>query len=674
MSRSAPTLLLASVGSLAALFLSGCPDLESPSDVNTSETRGLAGVQTQNQIFEPSLETISLRPEPNPERNAYFGDLHVHTEYSFDAFAFGSLATPRDAYAYAKGHPIPHPAGYEIQLRRPLDFYAVTDHAMFLGVAKEAADTTSEFSRLPIAEFLHDFNAPGNRGIASLLARGNAFATLVPDLVALVVSGEVDRKMVDDITRTAWRDSIEAADEAYLPGRFTTFAAYEYTSSTTNRGNLHRNVIFRGTDELPELPFSRLNSQNPEGLWDWMDVLRDKGVESLAIPHNSNGSNGAMFQRTNYAGEPIDDDYATQRIRNEPLVEVTQIKGTSETHPLLSDTDEWAGFEIMPFRIGSKLSSKPEGSYVREAYRMGLEIAAGGSSNPYKFGLIGSTDTHLGGGADREDEYYSKAGLLDGIPERRGSVPAGTLTGVVARMVSDDLVKDVGDSTYLAFNVFEYWGASGLAAAWAEENTRESIYDAFRRKETFATSGPRMRLRFFAGYDFDEAVLDAPDGVARAYDEGVAMGADLSADGTRAPRFWVWALADAMGAPLQRVQVIKGWEEDGKTFEKVFDVACSDGLRVDPTTHRCPDNGARVDLTDCSTRPDVGAMELKTLWQDPDFQPGQASFYYARVLENPTCRWSTWEALRAGAEPREDLPATIQERAWSSPIWYGGAE
>ncbi|MCP3984310.1 MAG: DUF3604 domain-containing protein, partial [bacterium] len=434
---------------------------------------------------------------------------------------------------------------------------------------------------------------------------------------------------------------------------------------------LHRNVIFRATDALPELPFSRLNSRNPEGLWDWMDTLRAQGIESLAIPHNSNGSNGAMFQRIDWAGDPVDDDYGAQRMRNEPLVEVTQIKGTSETHPLLSDTDEWAGFEIMPFRIASKLPSKPEGSYVREAYRNGLEIAAGGALNPYKFGLIGSTDTHLGGGADREEDYYSKAGLLDGTPERRGSVPAGALLGVAARILAPDLVKDVDDTTYLALNVFEYWGASGLAAVWAEENTREAIYEAFRRKETFATSGPRIRLRFFAGYDFDESLLDASDGVTRAYAEGVAMGADLPADGSRVPRFWVLALADPSGAPLQRLQVVKGWEEGGKTHEKVFDVACSDGLAVDPATHRCPDNEARVDLADCSVSEGVGAMQLDALWRDPEFQAGQESFYYLRVLENPTCRWSTWEALRADAKPRSDLPPTIQERAWSSPIWYG---
>jgi hypothetical protein len=541
---------------------------------------------------------------------------------------------------------------------------------MFLGVVKEAADTSSELSRLSITEFIYDLNAPNNRGLMSLSTRAKMFGTLVPQLIEKVTAGEVEQQKLDDISRSAWRDTIEAADEANVPGRFTAFAGYEYTSSTDDRGNLHRNVIFRDTDDLPELPFSRLNSQNPEGLWDWMDALRAQGIESLAIPHNSNGSNGEMFKRVNWAGEPIDGRYAAQRTRNEPLVEVTQVKGTSETHPLLSDTDEWAGFEIMPFRIATTLPSKPEGSYVREAYRNGLEIAAGGVMNPYKFGLIGSTDTHVGGGADREEAYFSKTGLMDGTPERRGSIPAGRLLGLALGAVAPGLVKEVDGTTYLAFSSFEFWGASGLAAVWAEENTREAIYEAFRRKETFATSGPRIKLRFFAGYDFDQALLDAPDGVARAYAEGVTMGADLAADGSRAPRFWVWALADPMAAPLQRLQVIKGWEDGGKSHEKVFDVACSDGLAVDPATHRCPDNGARVNLADCSFDPDVGASQLRTLWQDPEFQADQEAFYYVRVLENPTCRWSTWDALRAGVEPRSDLPVTVMERAWSSPIWY----
>jgi hypothetical protein len=655
---------IASFALLCVLASSGCGDADSRQDSGQPDFR------TTEMVFEPRAATMSLRPEANPERNVYYGDLHVHTEYSLDAFTYGSLATPRDAYRYAKGEAIPHPDGFEIKLSRPLDFYAVTDHAFFLGVFKEAADTSSELSRLPFTEPVHDLNAPNNRGILSFLSRVRALGTLMPQLIEFGTAGEAEREMLDDVSRSAWRDTIEAADEANVPGRFTAFAGFEYTSTTPERGNLHRNVIFRDTDDLPELPYSRFNSLNPEGLWDWMDALRAQGIESLAIPHNSNGSNGAMFQRVDWAGDPIDESYAAQRMRNEPLVEVTQVKGTSETHPLLSDTDEWADFEIMPFRVATKLPSKPEGSYVREAYRTGLEIAAGGVSNPYKFGLIGSTDTHVGGGADREDDYFSKVGLMDSTAERRGSIPAGTFTGLAVSTVAPDLATEVDGKTYLAFSSFEFWGASGVAAVWAEENTREAIYDAFRRKETFATSGSRIQLRFFAGYDFDPALLDAPDGITRAYAEGVTMGADLEADGGRAPSFWIWALADPMAAPLQRLQIVKGWEEGGETHEKVFDVACSDGLEVDPETHRCPDNGARVNLADCSFDPDLGAGQLRTLWQDPEFQPDQEAFYYVRALENPTCRWSTWDALRAGVEPRSDLPKTLMERAWSSPIWY----
>jgi len=669
-----------SIGPLAllcALATSGCEQIEDAQTASqvSSGQRGSSSGQASSLmaaevVFEPTMATMSLRPEANPERNVYYGDLHVHTEYSFDAFAFGTQATPRDAYRYAKGEAIRHPAGYEIKLGRPLDFYAVTDHAMFLGVAREAADTSTELSRLPFTDFIHDLNAPDNRGILSLSKRAKVFGRLASSFIEKIEAGEVEQRAIDDVSKSAWRDTIEAADEAYVPGRFTAFAGYEYTSSTSERGNLHRNVIFRGTDDLPELPFSRLNSRNPELLWDWMDALRAQGIESLAIPHNSNGSNGAMFQRVNWAGEPIDEAYSTKRMRNEPLVEVTQVKGTSETHPLLSDTDEWADFEIMPYRVGTKTPSEPVGSYVRDAYRTGLELAAGDAANPFKFGLIGSTDTHVGGGSEREDTYFSKTGLIDATPERRGSVPAGRMLGLALGTVAPELVNEVDGTTYLEFSSFEFWGASGMAAVWAEENTREAIYAAFRRKETFATSGPRIGLRFFAGYDFDPTLLDAPDGVTRAYAEGVTMGADLEADGGRAPSFWVWALADPMTAPLQRLQVIKGWEEGGESREKVFDVACSGGQEVDPTTHRCPDNGARVNLADCSFDPDAGAGELRTLWQDPEFEADQEAFYYVRVLENPTCRWSTWEALRAGVEPRSDLPKTVVERAWSSPIWY----
>ena len=433
-------------------------------------------------------------------------------------------------------------------------------------------------------------------------------------------------------------------------------------------GNLHRNVVFRGADKLPAVPFSRLNSQNPEGLWDWMDTLRGQGIESLAIPHNSNGSNGQMFKLVDWAGDPMDDEYADQRIRNEPIVEITQVKGTSDTHPLLSPNDEWADFEIYKFRVGTSLHSEEKGSYVREALLNGLALEAQGVKNPYQFGFVAASDTHVAGTSDDEETYFSKAGLLDGLPERRGSVPVDTTYGLIARFLAPDTLTEVEGRTYTYGGGFESWSASGVTGVWAEENTRDAIYDAFRRKETFATSGPRMRVRFFAGHDYAADMLDSETMIEEAYAGGVAMGAELANSGV-APRFVAWASADPRGTALQRLQIIKGWEKDGETYEQVYDIACSDGLTPNPDTHRCGDNGARVNISDCSITEGVGAAELKAVWQDPDYDPGSRAFYYVRALENPTCRWSTWDAIRAGVEPRPDLHTTLQERVWSSPIW-----
>jgi hypothetical protein len=395
---------------------------------------------------------------------------------------------------------------------------------------------------------------------------------------------------------------------------------------------------------------------NPEDLWDWMDAQRADGNESLAIPHNSNGSNGWMFEGTYFQSDkPIDAAYAEQRMRNEPLVENTQVKGTSDTHPLLSPNDEWANFEIMPIRVASTLASQPNGSYVREAYLNGLLMEAEKGFNPYKFGVIGASDTHNAAGSFEEDNYWSKTGLMDIEPYLRGSVP---------------LPDSPADAPEYAQGASQYWGASGLAGVWAESNTRDSLYDAFRRKETFSTSGPHIKVRFFAGFGLDAELADADNAVAKAYAGGVPMGSDLVRDGDKAPAFYLWASRDADTQNLQRLQIIKGWIEDGQAQEQVFDVACSDGLSVDPTTHRCPDNGAQVDITDCSVTPDKGDAEMATVWQDPGFDANQSAFYYVRVLENPSCRWSTYDAIRAGVTPRPDMQAVIQDRAWSSPIWF----
>ena len=625
-----------------------------------------------NQIISFSEPAYSKaeRPKPNLDRNAFFGDLHVHTALSFDASAFGTTASPSDAYRYAQGEAITHPSGFEVQLTQPLDFYAVTDHGVLLGLINEAIDTNSAFSQYEFAEPYHNINESVDGGLLDLAKRSKAFYNFVSDVVANLLDGTIDEDSINSASKSAWQQTIEATNAAYKPGVFTTFAAYEFTSSTQAREALHRNVIFRSTQRLPAQPFSRFNSINPEGLWDWMDQLRQQDVESLAIPHNSNGSNGAMFAFTDWAGRPIDVDYAAKRLRNEPLVEITQVKGTSETHPLLSQNDEWANFEIFPLRTSTRLPSNPQGSYVRDAWQRGLNLTARDAGNPYKFGVIGSSDTHTGAASLEEDNYFGKIGAFDSTPEKRGSIPASFLYGTLVKIGASEMIEDVDGQSYLDFSGYKYWGASGIAGVWAEANTREAIYDALRRKETFATSGTRIKLRFFSGYSFSEDQLGEADLIKEAYRSGVTMGATLQAQANQQPSFLAWAIADPNTAPLQRLQIVKGWLKNGEHQEQVYDVACSDNLQVNQETYRCPDNNARVNLGDCSTTANVGALELKVLWQDPDFVPEQEAFYYTRAIENPVCRWSTWDAIRSGEVPRKDLPATIQERAWSSPIWY----
>ena len=655
------------VASLLPVLLAACSGDKSLSEqANDFAGRGVNKDNTQIQQVTDLLDFSS--PDPNPDRNAYFGDLHVHTEYSFDAYSFGTTATPYDAYRYAKGEAITHPSGFEVQLRTPLDFYAVTDHAMFLGLVKEAADTSSEFSKYSVAQPLHNINSPDNMGYSSVRSRVANFANFIPDTLEGIRDGSIDGGLATDITRRAWLDTIEAAEQFNSPGKFTTFVAYEYTTSSDDRGNLHRNVIFKGSNKLPAVPFSRLNSQNPEGLWDAMDTWREQGIESLAIPHNSNGSNGQMFKLVDWAGNPLDDAYAQQRMRNEPLVEITQIKGTSDTHPLLSPNDEWADFEIYSLRVGTTLPSEPNGGYVRQALQNGLALENKGIVNPFQFGLVGASDTHVAATTDDESTYFSKVGIIDGEPMGRGSVPVSLLYGAVVRLLAPENLKEVEGRTYIDGAGFESWGASGIAGVWAEENTRDAIYSAFRRKETFATTGPRIKVRFFAGTEYSPEMLTSSDLVARAYAQGVAMGGELTTGG-ETPGFIVWASADPLGTKLQRVQIIKGFVKNGEAMEKVYDVACSDGLTPDTSTHRCPDNGAKVNLADCSVTDNAGDAEMLSLWTDPDYDPEIDAFYYARVLENPTCRWSTWDALREGVEPRADLHKTLQERAWSSPIW-----
>lgn len=623
---------------------------------------GMLAGAAQGQGPAPYEKVVTAPPAPmaqqrtgrtpgyNADRNAYFGDLHVHTRFSFDAYIFNVRATPDDAYNYARGATVKHAAGYDLRITdAPFDFLAVTDHSEYLGILSAMNTPGTELSRVPYAADMF------SRDLSKIQAAFNRVAGSVGE------GRELPELHSAETTRAAWAAEVEAAQRNYEPGRLTTFIGYEFTSAP-NGMNLHRNVIFAG-DKAPEAPYTALQSQNPENLWRWMDAFRARsGTDVLAIPHNSNGSDGRMFERTTWDGRPFDRAYSDLRSRNEPLVEISQIKGTSEVHPSLAPNDELANFEIMDSYIGTPTKvTHFAGSYVRDALKAGIAFADRDGFNPFKLGFVGSSDTHNAASGVEEGRYNGKVGLSDATPAQRYSVPANNARSWEGQEPNPTTAR------------FGQWGAAGLAGVWAEENTREAIFAALRRKETFATSGPRMRIRYFVGYDFPADMLHRQDMIRLAYARAVPMGGDLLPRAGKSPQHLVWAVRDPHAGWLQRVQIVKGWVENGEAREQVFDVACSDGLTPDPHTHRCGDNGATVNLATCAVSENKGAVELRTLWTDPTFNPAQRAFYYVRVIENPSCRWSTWDAIRNGTPPNPGMPRTIQERAWSSPVWYAPA-
>ena len=510
-------------------------EVESDSFLNIAGARvGLASQQPidwDSQAIDPYM---NIDPELSSTRVPLFGDLHVHTTYSFDAYIFGTLATPDDAYEFAKGKPIKHPAGFDVSLDRPLDFYGVTDHGTFLGQVAEAATPGTPYYEAPSSEQVNDINSPENLNISTIPRRTQAFGGFLANTVAAFRERKLDIRYADSVSRRAWADTVAAAQRHNDPGNFTTFIAYEYTASTADMGNLHRNVVFKGnSNRIPSVPYSRANSNDPEGLWQWMDRLREDGIESLAIPHNSNGSDGFMFALKDSFGKPLTKEYAELRMRNEPIVEITQVKGTSDTHPALSTNDEWADFEIMPYKVATQSFSEPKGSYVRDALLEGIKMEQAKGFNPYKFGLIGSSDTHTAASSQEEDNFFSKIGLLDSSAALRGSIPVTD----PAMLASDQSFEEVDGNKYMNSSAIT-WGAAGLAGVWAESNTRNSIYDAFRRKESFATSGPRMTIRFFAGYGLDTSKINDNDLIEYLYTNAETMGADLDGIAQQTPAFF----------------------------------------------------------------------------------------------------------------------------------------
>ncbi|MEZ4331546.1 MAG: DUF3604 domain-containing protein [Myxococcota bacterium] len=579
------------------------------------------------------LATPVLGASGEVRREAYFGDLHEHTTFSLDAYMlFRTGVTPDEAYRFAKGEPV-SALGRVYRRSEPLDFMAVTDHAEQFGFGMELMDATTTLSKSPL----------GTR-----VRSGDSRSTTVAELMHGPPIPGVDAKA---IASKAWKRTIEAANRHDEPGRFTALIGYEW-SSTPDGQNLHRNVIFRG-DAAP-LPFSSRDSDEPEDLWTYMEENRKRGIQALAIPHNGNVSNGLMYDWNDSAGQPIDERYALRRALNEPLSEIAQQKGQSETHPLLSPNDEFAGFELFEYLlVGNDRKGRVPGSYVRDAYGRGLVIADRVGVNPYKFGNIGSSDLHTGLSISSADQYAGPNAYVqeDMTPERARSA-IGLEPDPTTSM--DSVTTSTGN----------------LAGVWAESNTREAIYDALARKEAFATSGPRLKVRFFGGWTFDEKDLRDRQWAEKAYSAGVPMGGDLAdrPEDATSPRFIVWGLKDPNGADLDRIQVVKVWLDGDAYAERVYDVAMaarSEGANGRSTSRK------RADVAPPPMHATgVGAAELSAVWADPDFDAAVPAVYYLRVLEMPSPRWSTRLAQKKGLPLSERVPSSIQNRAWSSPIWY----
>lgn len=587
----------------------------------------------QHAIPAPTREEVPF----NEERNLFWGDLHIHTSLSVDAFNVGNRSLPEQAYIFAKGGEIEHAMGYGIRIRRPLDFAAVTDHAEYLGVLR-AINPDSPLKNRSLRE--------------RLLQDGPLSYTLA--FIRTMIGYSVKVKDVDDAkintsSSRAWQQIIDTAERHYSPGTFTTFIGYEWTSMPENK-NLHRNIIFRGSD-VPSSPFSSLDSEDPRELWAWMNEQRSAGYDLLAIPHNGNASGGRMYDEVAFDGSPFNAAYAKLRNQNEPVSEIFQSKGASETHPELSPDDEFAGFEIYDQLLATKtIKSQPKGSYTRLALRTGLIFSHNEGFNPFEFGVVGGSDSHNAATAADENAYFGKLPIMDGSAGLR-----------------------LGKSIFLPdeYLIGRKWSSAGLTAVWAKANTREEIFSSLRRRETYATSGPRITLRFFGGWSFPDDLISRNDRVTIAEQGGVAMGGVLPARAPEeiSPTFAVWAMKDVESGNLDRIQIVKNWVDvAGVGHEKIFDVALSSGRKPDPITGRVADVGNTVDPSAATYKNTIGDTQLSAIWRDPDFNPEEQAVYYARVLEIPTPRWSTYDAAQLGVKPT--APTSIQERAISSAIWY----
>jgi hypothetical protein len=576
-----------------------------------------------------------------------WGDQHTHTAVSVDAGTMCRLGQ-EDAYRFARGEEVTATTGTRAKLSRPLDWLVISDHAEMYGLMPQLLKGDPTILATPQGKKWYDALKSGNKDVM--------FATAM-EIVASLQQPDPPFAS-EDAVRNAWHAYTALADKYNEPGRFSAIIGYEYT--TRGGFNLHRNVLFRGDASVARqtLPFSQFDSQNPEDLWKALDRFeKDTGADVLAIPHNGNLSNGLMFSVETNDGKPLTRELAELRARLEPIVEVTQIKGDGEAHPFLSPDDEFADYETWDDANldGTEVKTKDmlQYEYARSALKVGLQLEKKLGVNPFKFGMVAGTDAHTALPAVAEDNFFGKHPGVEPDPHRYEHV----------------VIQSPKDPSLTVYGWQQ--AASGYTAVWASENTREAIFDAMKRKETYATTGPRILVRFFGGWDFVKADSLSRMPAAVGYEKGVPMGGDIrQAPSGKSPTFLVAAMKDALSGNLDRIQIIKGWmDSDGKTHEKVYDVAWS-GDRKPGADGKLPAVGNTVDVKNATWTNTIGAAELIAYWQDPNFDPGQHAFYYSRVIEIPTPRWTAYEAKRYGITMPEDVPMTTTERAYTSPIWY----
>lgn len=598
-------------------------------------------VSAENEaaIAKPPFRDKEARPA-DPLKNVYFGDLHVHTSLSFDAYISGNRFGPDEAYRFAKGEAYELNSGEVVQLNTPLDFVAITDHAESFGLFEGCADPDISPHQ---EEYCAQFDNPSLSLFLELRDEAMRRPPIRPDYC-----GE-DGAFCIKHGRTTWAKIQAAADEAYEPGVFTSLYGYEYSPVWPRGGSTHRNVLFRSRF-VPESVVSAYDADTALDLWKMLESTCTGDCEFLTIPHNLNRYYGKAFSNVDEDGKDYSEEDWFRRRSFEPLVEVFQSKSASECALGVGTTDEECGFEqFFPLcDEGESEACAGPNSFARDGLKFGLELEEQLGFNPLRFGFVGSTDTHNSNPGDTEEwDYRGKSGLKDATAQKR-----------LAQ-------HSFGPNVPITHN------PGGLAAIWARENVREAIFDGLKAKEVYATSGTRISLRVFAGWRFQPPLMDDPEWIAKAYAKGVPMGGTLDPSrGEENPKFIVWANKDPIHGNLDRIQMIKGWREDGVQHERVFDIACSDGGVPDEVTGRCPENDARVDLRTCRISNDAGDAELKVLWEDRNFDPEDSAFYYVRVLQNPTCRWSTYDAIRLGRDPIKQVSPTVKERAWSSSIWY----